>query len=124
MGTATKMLKFIGLVALAASSAMANTQQFHHNPNSHLQPQPQVDLKAARSGGFGANANLGLGVLSLLNILTDVAGALLNKNEKPASSNADDKSPAKPDARRYQRNIAFLADNVLNAIEAFSDKHQ
>ena len=27
-------------------------------------------------------------------------------------------------ARRYQRNLRFITDNVLNAIESFSDKHQ
>jgi len=75
----------------------------------------------------GVNNNLlmtvivGLGLLSFLNIVATVATPFLS------SFTSDDEVDEEEDAtsaRRYQRNLRFITDNVLNAIESFSDKHQ
>ena len=61
---------------------------------------------------------VGLGILSLMNIVATIVTPLLAN-----ATGDDDEAEADPaKARRYQRNLAFLTDNVLNAIEAFSNK--
>jgi len=76
----------------------------------------------------GVNNNLlmtvivGLGLLSFLNIVATVATPFLS-----SFTSGDDEVDEAEDAttaRRYQRNLRFITDNVLNAIESFSDKHQ
>lgn len=77
----------------------------------------------------GVNNNLlmtvivGLGLLSFLNIVATVASPLLSSFL--SGGDEEDAGEEKTDnARRYQRNLRFLTDNVLNAIESFSDKHK
>merc|ERR1712088_104131 len=81
----------------------------------------------------GVNNNLlmtvivGLGLLSFLNIVATVATPFLSSFTSAKSLSGDDEVDEAEDAttaRRYQRNLRFITDNVLNAIESFSDKHQ
>ena len=73
---------------------------------------------------------VGLGLLSFLDIVFSLVGLgfpiitsfLGGKGkDKDKEPEGEDKSD---EARRYQRNLRFLTDNVLNAIESFSDKNK
>ena len=64
---------------------------------------------------------VGLGLLSFLNIVATVATPFLASFTSGGDDDSEDETTT---ARRYQRNIRFLTDNVLNAIESFSDNHQ
>ena len=87
----------------------------------------QVGAPGAANNDLLMTVMVGLGAISLMNIIVSIAMPLFatwtgagdtaaDKDGKPADTAAT--------ARRYQRNIAFLADNVLNAIEAFGNQHQ
>ena len=80
-------------------------------------------------GGSGLNSNLlmtvviGLGFLSVINIVVTAVTPWLSGfagGEKPAE---DAEKPAEK-GRRYQRNINYMAENVLNLIESFSKKNE
>ena len=66
---------------------------------------------------------VGLGVLSLINILATVIVPWLS-NLGDDDDDADDQEDGVQKGRRYQRNINMAADYVLNAIEGFAKKHE
>ena len=78
----------------------------------------------------GVNNNLlmtvivGLGLLSFLNIIATVATPFLGAFFGGDDEGDSGEEKTGDDARRYQRNLRFLTDNVLNAIESFGDKHK
>jgi len=67
---------------------------------------------------------VGLGLLSFLNIIATVATPFLAAFTGGDDEGDSGEEKTGDDARRYQRNLRFLTDNVLNAIESFGDKHK
>eukprot|EP00094_Tigriopus_californicus_P009035 TCALIF_08709-PA protein Name:"Protein of unknown function" AED:0.44 eAED:0.44 QI:0/0/0.5/0.5/1/1/2/119/126 len=92
-----------------------------------------VDNGLGVNGGFQVgnplNSNIlvpviiGLGLLSFFNIVLTVLTPLFSKTSKSDTDAAE--TPATPaDAARMSRNMMYMANNVMEAIEKFKNQYQ
>eukprot|EP00095_Tigriopus_kingsejongensis_P008192 maker-scaffold895_size84271-snap-gene-0.27 protein:Tk08192 transcript:maker-scaffold895_size84271-snap-gene-0.27-mRNA-1 annotation:"membrane protein" len=145
------MLPLMLFTLALTGSAMANTQAtYHPQPEHHHRPmQPRsgfgfnagvgADNGLGVNGGFQVgnplNSNIlvpvvvGLGLLSFFNILLTIFTPLFSK--KPAADKSDTAAPtaattppADPAASaRMSRNMMYLANNVLEAIQKYQTQY-